>query len=45
MRLMNTGSLKNKFKDLAPIAIKYMKNLNIAEVGDLNLSLNQEALQ
>ena len=40
-----TVSLKNKFKDLAPIAIKYMKkNLNIAEVGDLNLSLNQEAL-
>ena len=40
-----TVSLKNKFKELAPIAIKYMKkNLNIAEVGDLNLSLNQEAL-
>ena len=40
-----TSSLKNKFKDLAPIAIKYMKkNLNTAEVGDLNLSLNQEAL-
>ena len=40
-----TVNLKNKFKDLAPIAIKYMKkNLNIAEVGDLNLSLNQEAL-
>ena len=32
-----TVSLKNKFKELAPIAIKYMKkNLNIAEVGDLN---------
>ena len=30
---------------MAPIAIKYMKkNLNIAETGDLNLSLNQEAL-
>ncbi len=40
-----TKNLKNKFKDLAPIAIKYMKkNLNIAEAGDLNLSLNQEAL-
>ena len=38
-------SLKNKFRNLAPIAIKYMKkNLNIAEEGDLNLSLNQEAL-
>ena len=38
-------SLKNKFRNLAPIAIKYMKkNLNIAEIGDLNLSLNQEAL-
>ena len=38
-------SLKNKFRNLAPIAVKYMKkNLNIAEVGDLNLSLNQEAL-
>jgi 2-(1,2-epoxy-1,2-dihydrophenyl)acetyl-CoA isomerase len=38
-------SLKNKFRNLAPIAIKYMKkNLNIAEAGDLNLSLNQEAL-
>ena len=37
--------LKNKFQDLPPIAIKYMKkNLNIAEKGDLNLSLNQEAL-
>ena len=37
--------LKNKFKNLAPIAIKYMKkNLNVAEMGDLNLSLNQEAL-
>ena len=40
-----TISLKNKFKNLAPIAIKYMKkNLNVAEIGDLNLSLNQEAL-
>jgi len=40
-----TSSLKNKFKNLAPIAVKYMKkNLNIAEAGDLNLSLNQEAL-
>ena len=40
-----TDNLKNKFKNLAPIAIKYMKkNLNIAETGDLNLSLNQEAL-
>ncbi len=40
-----TTNLKNKFRDLAPIAVKYMKkNLNIAEVGDLNLSLNQEAL-
>ena len=40
-----TKSLKNKFRNLAPIAIKYMKkNLNIAELGDLNLSLNQEAL-
>ena len=38
-------NLKNKFRNLAPIAIKYMKkNLNIAETGDLNLSLNQEAL-
>ena len=38
-------SLKNKFRNLAPIAVRYMKkNLNIAEVGDLNLSLNQEAL-
>ena len=38
-------NLKNKFRNLAPIAIKYMKkNLNIAEIGDLNLSLNQEAL-
>ena len=38
-------NLKNKFRNLAPIAIKYMKkNLNIAEAGDLNLSLNQEAL-
>ena len=38
-------NLKNKFRNLAPIAIKYMKkNLNIAETGDLNMSLNQEAL-
>ena len=38
-------NLKNRFRNLAPIAIKYMKkNLNIAETGDLNLSLNQEAL-
>ena len=38
-------NLKNKFRNLAPIAIKYMKkNLNLAEIGDLNLSLNQEAL-
>ena len=37
--------LKNKFLNLPPIAIRYMKkNLNIAEEGDLNLSLNQEAL-
>ena len=34
-----------KIADGAPIAISYMKkNLNIAETGDLNLSLNQEAL-
>ena len=40
-----TKNLKNKFRNLAPIAIKYMKkNLNVAEIGDLNLSLNQEAL-
>ena len=40
-----TRALKNKFRNLAPIAVRYMKkNLNIAEVGDLNLSLNQEAL-
>ena len=40
-----TNDLKNKFRNLAPIAIKYMKkNLNVAEIGDLNLSLNQEAL-
>ena len=40
-----TKNLKNKFRNLAPIAIKYMKkNLNVAELGDLNLSLNQEAL-
>ena len=40
-----TKNLKNKFRNLAPIATKYMKkNLNVAEIGDLNLSLNQEAL-
>ena len=40
-----TEDLRIKFQNLPPIAIKYMKkNLNIAEIGDLNLSLNQEAL-
>ena len=40
-----TNNLKNKFKNLPPIAIKFMKkNLNNAELGDLDLSLNQEAL-
>ena len=37
--------LKNKFKELPPIAIKYMKkNLNLAVSGDLDLLLDQEAL-
>jgi 2-(1,2-epoxy-1,2-dihydrophenyl)acetyl-CoA isomerase len=38
-------SMKLKFQNLPPIAIKYMKkNLNNAELGNLDLSLNNEAL-
>lgn len=37
--------LKLKFQSLPPIAIKYMKkNMNNAELGNLDLSLNEEAL-
>ena len=37
--------LKLKFQSLPPIAIKYMKkNLNNAELGNLDLALNEEAL-
>ena len=39
------NNLKLKFQNLPPIAIKYMKkNLNNAELGNLNMSLNEEAL-
>lgn len=38
-------AMKLKFQNLPPIAIKYMKkNLNNAELGNLDLSLNDEAL-
>ncbi len=38
-------NMKLKFQNLPPIAIKYMKkNLNNAELGNLDLSLNDEAL-
>ena len=38
-------TLKLRFQNLPPIAIKYMKkNLNNAELGNLDLSLNDEAL-
>jgi 2-(1,2-epoxy-1,2-dihydrophenyl)acetyl-CoA isomerase len=38
-------TMKLKFQNLPPIAIKYMKkNLNNAELGNLDLSLNNEAL-
>ena len=37
--------LKSKFQALPPIAIRFMKkNLNNAELGNLDLSLNDEAL-
>lgn len=40
-----TEVIKDKFRALPPIAIKYMKkNLNNALLGNLDLSLNEEAL-
>ena len=40
-----TDSLKNKFKNMQPIAIKYMKkNLNNTDYENLETCLDQEAL-
>ena len=37
--------IKDKFRELPPIAIRYMKkNLNNALLGNLDVSLNEEAI-
>ena len=39
------SEMKNKFKHMAPIAIKYMKkNININDLASLERCLDQEAL-
>ena len=43
--LIETGNLKQRFRELPPIAIKYMKkNLNNAELSNLDTCLDEEAI-